>query len=100
MPDNVQTDPIRDHDAFEQLYKQGRDRMLASLTGLVRDRDRAEDITASAFQTAWEKRAQFRGDASMGTWLYAIGQNVARRSWREERPSYQDPVDRLETARY
>src|SRR5258706_16114432 len=97
---DAKNDPQKDREIFETLYRQGRHRLLASLAGLVRDRDRAEDITASAFHTAWEKRAQFRGDSSLGTWLYAIGRNAARRSWREERPSYQDQLDRLETARY
>ena len=89
-----------DQKTFEKLYKQGRDRLLASITGMVRDRDRAEDITAAAFEKAWEKRAQFRGDSSLGTWLYAIGLNAARQSWRQERSVDQDPMDRLETARY
>src|SRR5258706_5543160 len=96
MRDDVPTDPISDQEVFEQLYKQGRDRLLAGVIGLVRDQDRAEDITAMAFQTAWEKRAQFRGDSSLGTWLYAIGQNAARRSWRQERTVDRGPIELLE----
>src|SRR5713226_17525 len=100
MSDKTTTDQITDQEIFENLYKHRRDRLLASITGMVRDRDRAEDITAAAFQTAWEKRAQFRGEASLGTWLYAIGLNAARRSGRQERPVHRDPMDRLETRRY
>src|SRR5947209_5444409 len=100
MSDSTPADPITDQEIFENLYKQGRDRLLASLTGMVRDRNRAEEITAAAFQSAWEQRSQFRGDSSLGTWLYAIALNTARRSWRQERSSHQDTLDRLETARY
>lgn len=81
MSDSTPADSITDQEIFEDLYKQGRDRLLASLTGMVRDRDRAEDITAAAFERAWEKRAQFRGESSPGTWLHAIGRNAALRSW-------------------
>src|SRR5713226_1404782 len=100
MPDHAPTDPITDQDVFEDLYKQRHDRLLSSLTGLVRDRARAEDIAAIAFQRAWEKRAQFRGESSLGTWLETIGWNAAQRSWRQERPSHRDSVDVLETRRY
>jgi len=100
MPNNTTTDPMTDQEVFENLYKQRRDRLLASITGMVRDRDRAEDITAAAFQSAWEKREQFRGDSSLGTWLYAIGLNAARGSGRQERTVLHDPLDRLETQRY
>src|SRR3989442_10382477 len=47
-----------DHAAFQNLYNSHRERLLASVTGLVRDQNRAQDITAAAFQIAWEKRAQ------------------------------------------
>jgi RNA polymerase sigma factor (sigma-70 family) len=91
MRDHNSTDPLTDRAVFENLYKDRHDGLLASVIGMVRDRERAEDITAAAFQTAWEKRAQFRGDSSLATWLHAIGLNIARRSWREERMVDQDP---------
>ena len=100
MSDKAASDPTTDQEIFEHLYKDRHDRLLASIAGMVRDRDRAEDLTAEAFQTAWEKRAQFRGDSSLGTWLYSIGLNAARESWRQERPVHRDPMDRLETRRY
>jgi RNA polymerase sigma factor (sigma-70 family) len=100
MSDNTPTDPIRDQQVFQDLYKNRRERLLASITGMVRDRDRAEDITAAAFQRAWERPAQFRGDSSLDTWLHAIGLNAARRSWREERTAFRDPMDVLETRRH
>ena len=99
MSDSTPEDRITDREMFENLYKQSRDRLVAKVAGMVRDRDRAEDITAAAFQTAWEKRAQFRGDSSLATWLHAIGLNAARRSSRQERTVYRDPMD-LERQRH
>ena len=42
---------------------------------MVRDKNQAEDITAAAFQIGWEKRAQFRGESSLSTWLTAMAHN-------------------------
>jgi RNA polymerase sigma factor (sigma-70 family) len=100
MADHAPIDPIEDRDVFEHLFKQGHDRLVEGLIGLVRDRDRAEDIAAAAFQAAWEKREQFRGDASLETWLHAIGQNAARDSWRHQRAADREPIERLEMARH
>ena len=91
--------PATDRAMFEDLYRNEHDRLHARFTGIVGDRDRADDIVAAAFQTAWEKRAQFRGESSLGTWLHAIALNAARRSWRQERHSHRDPVDRIEMYR-
>ena len=95
MSDEPTTGPATDREIFEDLHKDRHDRLVSSLTGMVRDRDRAEDIASRAFQTAWEKRAQFRGDSSLATWLYAIALNAARQKERGLRV----PVERLDTRR-
>ena len=77
------SDPTPDQEIFEHLYKDRHDRLLSSITGMVRDRERAEDITASAFETAWEKRSQFRGDSSLATWLHTIAASVALNGMRK-----------------
>jgi RNA polymerase sigma factor (sigma-70 family) len=100
MADKTLGDPIADQAMFKRLYEQIHSRLLKSVTGMVRDRVRAEDVAAKAFQVAWEKRAQFRGESSLGTWLHAIAFNTARHSWRQSRTSRQDSIERLETARY
>lgn len=63
---------------------------------MVRDRNRAEDIAAAAFQIAWEKRAQFRRRSSLYTWLHAIAFNEARRGWRRDRCARIESIDRPE----
>jgi len=83
-----------DQVAFQNLYDNHRERLLASVTGMVRDKNRAEDITAAAFQIAWEKRAQFRGQSSLATWLHAIAFNEARRGWRLDQRARLESIDR------
>lgn len=72
MSEKPPMDPLADGTRFETLFKDRRDRLFASFTGLVRDRELTEDTATRAFKTAWEKRAQFRGESSLATWLYTI----------------------------
>lgn len=54
---------------------------------LTRDRELAQDLAHDTLLRAWERREQFRGDASLRTWLHRILHNLAvdrmRRSARE-----------------
>ncbi len=73
-PQNTQLDAGR----FEDLHNTYRDRLLNSMTSVVRDREAAEEITAAAFAKALEHLATFRGESSFYTWLHAIASNEAR----------------------
>ena len=64
---------------FREVHAKYRQRLLNSMTAVVRDRDTAEDITATAFATAFEKLGSFRGESSLYTWVYSIALNAARR---------------------
>lgn len=70
---------------FGDLHNAYHDRLLNSMTGVVRDRQAAEEITASAFAKAPEHLATFRGEASFYTWLHAIASNEARHYWKANR---------------
>ena len=74
-----------DAEHFGALHNQYRNRLLNSMTGIVRDREAAEEITASAFAKAFEKRNSFRGESLPYTWLFAIGLNEARQYWGRNR---------------
>ena len=100
MSDTTPDDLATDRALFERLYKRSHERLVAHLTGMVRDRNRAEDAAASAFQRAWEKRANFRAESTLGTWLHAIGRNEALLNWRRERAALFNSLDRVETARH
>jgi RNA polymerase sigma-70 factor, ECF subfamily len=75
-----------DAQSFEDLHRLYHDRLLNSITGMVRDREAAEDITASALGTAFENLDSFRGESSLYTWVYAIALNEARRQ-RSQKPT-------------
>jgi RNA polymerase sigma factor (sigma-70 family) len=97
MSKKTSAERIADRGEFANVYNEVHDRLLARLTGMVRDRQRAEDLAAVAFQRGWEKREQFRGESSPATWLHAIGFNEARRSRRRERRIQIGSVEHLET---
>jgi hypothetical protein len=69
--------PALDEKGFTQIHREYGDRLIRSVTGFVRDRDKAEDIAARAFQTAWEKRERFRGESKASSWIEAIARNEA-----------------------
>lgn len=72
-------------DRFADLHNRYRSRLLNSITGIVKDRAAAEDITAAAFAKAFEYRKDFRGEASVYTWLYRIAVNEAYSSQSRNR---------------
>jgi RNA polymerase sigma-70 factor (ECF subfamily) len=64
--------------AFEELYRTSRNDLFAYVTGLLRDRAAAEDVTAQAFERAYRKRSAF--DPARGShraWLFGIARNAA-----------------------
>jgi len=64
-----------DFDAVVQLYRPG---IFRFVLGSLRDRDAAETLTQECFMKAYRAREQFRGDASVKTWLMRIAVNLVR----------------------
>jgi RNA polymerase sigma-70 factor (ECF subfamily) len=64
--------------ALEELYRSSRDDVYAYVSGLLRDRSAAEEVTAQAFERAWRKRRQIKPDrGSPRAWLFGIARNAA-----------------------
>jgi RNA polymerase sigma-70 factor (ECF subfamily) len=65
-------------EAFEQIVAAHQQRIYRLLLTLLRDADAAQTLTQECFLRAYRKRAGFRGEASVGTWLARIAVNLAR----------------------
>jgi RNA polymerase sigma-70 factor (ECF subfamily) len=65
-------------DDFTSLVQAHQQRIYRVLLGMVRDRDAAQTLTQECFLKAYQKRASFRGEASVGVWLLKIAVNLAR----------------------
>ncbi len=62
--------------AFEELYRTHGGRLHAVAYRMVGEADAADDVVQEIFLTAFRKLGTFRGESSLGTWLYRLGVNV------------------------
>lgn len=76
------------HEEFDDVVREHQQRIFRVVMALVRDSDLASNITQDCFVRAYEKRASFRGDASVSTWLTRIAVNLVRDHARNRRQSF------------
>jgi RNA polymerase sigma-70 factor (ECF subfamily) len=76
-------------DAFAALMRRGNQRLFRVARSIVRDESEAEDVLQEAYVTAFAKIAEFRGEASIFTWLTRIVINEARGRLRKRRKTVQ-----------
>jgi len=75
-------------DAFERLVYTHQRRIHRILLAFLRDTEAADTLTQECFLRAFEKRATFRGEAEVGTWLVRIALNLARDHVRSRRLAF------------
>ena len=61
--------------AFEELYRAHSARLYSLLLRMVGGAEDAEDLLQDVFLQAHRKLDSFRGDSSLGTWLYRLAVN-------------------------
>ena len=84
-------------EAFELAISTYGDRMLALAISILGDRAAAEDAVQDVMIRIWRALPQFRGDASISTWIYAITRNrclTILKQRRREPLSLDDPESR------
>ena len=85
-------------DAFELATSTYGDRMLGLAISILGDRAEAEDAVQDVMVRIWRALPQFRGDASLSTWVYAITRNrcltLLKQRRREEPLSLDEPASR------
>ncbi len=67
-----------DMDAFDCLVERFQRPVYHMAWGMLNDGHRAADATQEVFVKAFRSMGSFRGDASFGTWLFAIAANTCR----------------------
>lgn len=89
---------------FDAIVREHQQRIFRFLFSLLRDPDAADSLTQECFLRAYRKRASFRGDASVATWLTRIAVNLATDCRRNRRRAFwsrlfgRDRSDEGETA--
>lgn len=61
--------------------------------GILQDRGLAEDVVQETMIRAWQNRTQFRGEASVKTWILRIARNAAIDQLRRQRDQAMDPQE-------
>jgi RNA polymerase sigma-70 factor, ECF subfamily len=64
-----------DAGAFEELYRAHAGRLYNLVFRMAGSADEADDLLQEVFLHAHRKLASFRGDSSLGTWLYRLAVN-------------------------
>jgi RNA polymerase sigma-70 factor (ECF subfamily) len=64
-----------DASAFEELYRQHAGRLYNLVFRMTGSQQEADDLLQDVFLLAHRKLGSFRGDSSLGTWLYRLGMN-------------------------
>ena len=75
VPEEASSAGIGDFDELVELH---RPRIFRFILASLRDPETAENLTQDCFVKAYKARAQFRGDARLGTWLIQIAANLVR----------------------
>jgi RNA polymerase sigma-70 factor (ECF subfamily) len=87
-----------DAGAFEELYRTHAARLYGLAFRLVGSAQEAEDLLQEMFLHAHRKLRTFRGDSSLGTWLYRLGMNQCLDYLRSRQARMSQATDSLDAA--
>lgn len=73
---------------FGEIVQQNQRRVYRVIFLLVRDHDAADTLTQECFLRAYRKRATFRGECRLDTWLLRIAVNLVRDHGKSRRAQF------------
>jgi RNA polymerase sigma-70 factor (ECF subfamily) len=66
-----------EREAFALIVDRYKDRVYTLVSGIIRNRELAQDVAQEVFVKVYLSLAKFRKDARFSTWLYRIAYNTA-----------------------
>jgi RNA polymerase sigma-70 factor, ECF subfamily len=69
---------------FAEVVRSNQARILRLATGMLRDRDVAEDVAQETFVRAFRFYGSFRSESALSTWLYRIAVNLCIDAQRKQ----------------
>jgi RNA polymerase sigma-70 factor (ECF subfamily) len=78
---------------FHKAISSRSDRWFSACLRITHNRALAEDAVQEALLSAWNKRSQFKHDASLDTWIHRIAVNAALQLIRKQRPGMFDALE-------
>lgn len=85
--------------AFEELYRAHAGRLYGLALRMTGSAQEAEDLLQEMFLHAHRKLGTFRGESSLGTWLYRLGMNQCLDYLRGRQARMSHATDSLDDAR-
>ena len=82
--------------AFEELVARHRDKIYARALSMMRNEDAAVDLSQEAWVKAWQRLAQFQGDASFATWLTRITINLCLDQLRKQKRQRAESIEEMD----
>jgi RNA polymerase sigma-70 factor, ECF subfamily len=71
-----------DGDAFAELVRRYRERLLNFIDRMIHDRERAEDLVQEAFLRVFRHIGRYDQSRKFSTWIYTIAGNLAKNELR------------------
>jgi RNA polymerase sigma-70 factor (ECF subfamily) len=84
-------------EAFEALLAAYQDKVFRLCYSMLGDRAQAEDAAQESFLRIWKSIERYRGESSIGTWIFSITRNVCLTAISKRRPS--SPVEDADRAK-
>ncbi len=69
---------------FEEIYRDYSPKVFRLCLGYTNDEAAAKDLLQDIFLIVWQQLAKFRGEASVGTWIFRIASNFCLRQMQKE----------------
>lgn len=82
-----------DDEAFEQLFWRYKDRIIAAVYAIVRNRQDALDITQECFVRVYKNIHKFQPKTKFFTWAYRIAYNLSIDRYRRKKTSKEVEFD-------
>lgn len=92
-----------DEDAFSILVRQYQGRLFGIAYSITLEREESLDIVQDVFFKVWKNIRNFRGDASLSTWLRRITVNEClnwQRRWKRRFRRHHQPLERDDAGDY
>jgi RNA polymerase sigma-70 factor (ECF subfamily) len=85
-----------DESAFEAVYRQHAARLYGLVSRMTGARRDAEDVLQEVFLLAYRKIGSFRGESTLGTWLYRLAVNHCLDVFRSPQARMDERTDSID----
>lgn len=77
---------------FEQIYKSYWDKVFRLCMGYFNDYSLAQDLAQDVFVRVWQYLPDFKGESSIGTWIFRIATNICLRQSERRKNTLQTEI--------